>query len=507
MPKSSIMKILSIHLIVTAFIFACSNLIAENPPHSKFDSLEKYIIQYQDWYELPGLAIGLILDGEVKYTKGFGVMCYDSKEPVTENTIFSTASISKLFVGTAIMQLYEEKKIDLDESITKYVPYFKLRDSLFNKITIRQLLSHTSGLPDDEGEEFYSSWKNPEFDDDALKRYVKGLKTKSLISIPGTEYIYSNIGYEILGCVISEVSGISVEEFIKKNILGQIGMQKSNMLLKNVDSSLLACPHILNENIDFEINEYFPYTRRHAASGTLLSNINEMCRFAVAILNNGIIDGSRILQESSIKLMLTQQNGNPAGLSWHVQQVDSVTTLIFHAGGDPGFRTEIILIPEKAMGVVVMTNSWEHQIEPLAYKALNYMLEDDVQDWFTFYHGSTWKIMRNNNTENAVDKIKEIVSKNGFENFHPAILNQHSNLLQDLGKTLDAIEFKKLNIEFYPKTFQLYNSLAELYVYLGDTKNAIVNYEKSIELKCDNNAAIDKLKAIIANNQVQINPL
>jgi len=488
-------KIMVIIYIVIVFI-SPSKLIAQNDQKIEIDLLEQDIIQYVEWYRLPGLSIGLIKDSQVYYTKGFGVKCIDSKENVTKNTIFSTASVTKLFVGIAIMQLYEENKVNLNESVSNYIPYFEINDSLSKKITIKQLLNHTSGLPDDEGDEFYTSWKNPEYDDDALKRYVKGLKTKTLVSIPGEKYNYSNIGYEILGCVISEVTGISLEDYINKNILEPSGMKQSNMLLKNIDTSLLACPYVLDKELNFRLNDYFPYTRRHSASGTLLSNIEDMCLFAKTILNKGVIDNHRIISELSLKKMLTVENDNPAGLSFHVAKVDSVTTLIFQAGGDPGFRTEFILIPEKGMGVVVMTNSWEHQIEPLAYKALNYMLGDNETDWFTFYHGSTWAIIRENTTEDAVIKIRKLVNDNGFANFHPAVLNQHSNQLMDMGRIKDVIELRKLNVEFYPKIFQLYNFLAGAYVENGDLQNAKIYYEKSIELKPENNPAVEQLKEL-----------
>ena len=488
-------KIIVIIYVVAAFL-SNQKSFAQNSQNFETDSLEQYIIQYMDWYDFPGLSVGLIMDGEIIYSKGFGVKCIDSKEKVTENTIFSTASVTKLFVGIAIMQLYEDNKVNLDESVSNYLPYFELNDSLAKKITIKQLLNHTSGLPDDEGDEFYSSWKNPEYDDDALKRYVIGLKTKTLISIPGENYNYSNIGYEILGCVISEVTGMSLEDYININILEPAGMQESNMLLNNIDTNLLACPHTLDKELYFKINNFFPYTRRHSASGTLLSNIEDLCRFAITILNEGIIDQNRILSKSSLKEMLTSENDNPVGLSFHISVVDSVTTLVFHAGGDPGFRTEFLLIPEKKMGVVVMTNLWEHQIEPLAYKALNYMLGDNETDWFTFYHESTWKIIRENTVEVAVDKIRDLVNNNGFNHFHPAILNQHSNLLFDLGRITYAIELRKLNVEFYPKIFQLYNFLADAYVGNGDLQNAKIYYEKSMELKSENNPAIERLKAL-----------
>ena len=494
------MKRIFIVIYISAIFVTYLRSIERNHQSFEIDSLEKYIIQYMDWYNLPGLAVGLVNDGEIVYTKGFGVKCVNGTEEVTKNTIFSIASVTKLFVGISVMQLYEENKMDLNDPISKYLPYFELSDSLYKNITITQLLNHTSGLPDDSGDEFYLSWKNPEYDDSALERYVKGLKIKNLESIPGEKYIYSNIGYEILGCMIAEVTGVSLEEYINKNILEAIDMPQSNMLLKNIDKNLLACPNILNKDLKYEQNEFFPYTRRHAASGTLLSNVEDMCHFAITILNRGKIDGRRILKDSSLKKMLTPENDNPAGLSFHVEKIDSITTLIFHAGGDPGFRTEFIIIPEKAIGVVMMTNSWEHQIQPLAYKALNCMMGNNEMDWYTFYHGSTWKIIRENNIEDAIDKIKIFVSKYEFDNFHPSILNQHGNLLQDLGRIMDAIKIKKLNTEFYPKNFKLYNIIAELYVSLSETKNALLYYKKSIEIKPENNIAIERLKILNIKN-------
>lgn len=194
--------------------------------------------------------------------------------------------------------------------------------------------------------------------------------------------------------------------------------------------------------------------------------------------------------------MLTPENDHPAGLGFQVEKIDSMTTLIFHAGGDPGFRTEFILVPEKEQGVVVMTNAWEHQVQPLAVKVLDLMAGNNETDWFTFYYGSTWKIIREYSIEVAITKIKEFVIKNGFDNFHPSILNQHGSLLQDLGRTADAVRIKALKIEFYPKIFQLYNILAELYIDLGDTLNAKLCYEQSIAIEPENNISVERLKIL-----------
>jgi len=145
------------------------------------------------------------------------------------------------------------------------------------------------------------------------------------------------------------------------------------------------------------------------------------------------------------------------------------------------------------MGVIMMTSSWEHQIEPLAYKALNIMLDDYEKDWFTFYHGSTWKIIRENEPDDAIEKIKELVNDNGFVHFHPAILNQHSNLLIDLERINDVIELRELNVDYYPRIHQLYDFLAEAYLKNGQNDLAIKNYEKSLELNPENENAREML--------------
>lgn len=118
-------NIILVSFLITAIVIMNTRSIAQNLQSREIDSIEQAIIQYMDWYDLPGLSIGLIKNGEIFYTKGFGIKCIETNEPVTKNTIFSTASVTKLFVGIAIMQLYEEKKIDLNDNVSKYLPYFE----------------------------------------------------------------------------------------------------------------------------------------------------------------------------------------------------------------------------------------------------------------------------------------------------------------------------------------------------------------------------------------------
>jgi len=132
-------------------------------------NLNGIINEYVEKESIPGLAVGVVYDNEILYTKGFGVKNVDRKEPVDENSLFHMASVSKTFVATGIMQLVEKGKIKLDSHLTEYLPYFQLKDDRYKNITIRQLLSHMSGMPDVDN----YGWDKPQYDEDALEKYVK----------------------------------------------------------------------------------------------------------------------------------------------------------------------------------------------------------------------------------------------------------------------------------------------------------------------------------------------
>ena len=178
---------------------------------------------------VPGFAIAIVQNQQVVYAAGFGVKNLTNKnEKVTPQSLFHMASITKPFVATSIMQLWEQGKIDLEAPLIKYLPYFRMKDERYKTITIRQMLSHVSGMPDVEDYE----WEKPQYDDGALERYVRGLGDLSLIATPGATFRYSNMAYEILGDVIAKVSGESFEDYVKHHILEPLDMKSSTLLIK-----------------------------------------------------------------------------------------------------------------------------------------------------------------------------------------------------------------------------------------------------------------------------------
>src|SRR5262252_9460036 len=145
-----------------------------DPLHRLQTELEPKITAEIEKQRLPGLAIGVVKDGKLIYGRGFGVAKFGGTAPITTRSLFHMASVTKTFVATSIMQLVEAGKIDLDAPLIRYLPYFRMDDDRYRAITVRQMLSHMSGIPDTVN----YNWDKPEYDDGALERFVRSLADK-----------------------------------------------------------------------------------------------------------------------------------------------------------------------------------------------------------------------------------------------------------------------------------------------------------------------------------------
>ena len=227
-----------------------------------------------------GLAVAVVREEEV-VSRGFGVRDVGTGAPVTPETMFHLASVSKPFVATAIVSLATardggEPVLDLDAPIIEWVPEFTLADGRAGEVTARGLLSHTSGLPDvaDYG------WHDPQLGDDALSEFARSLSGWRLKAEPGSAFSYSNAGFELLGLLLSRVMGTTFEDAVRRQVLSPLGMRNSTFLRGEVPAHLAASPHV---GMPLSVPEgAYPYTRRHAPSSTLHSNLVEMCRWMVA---------------------------------------------------------------------------------------------------------------------------------------------------------------------------------------------------------------------------------
>ncbi len=204
--------------------------------------------------------------------------------------MFHLASVSKSFVATAVVSLADGRGdrgpvIDLDAPIGVWVPELSLADGRESEVTARGLLSHTSGLPDvtDYG------WHDPQLGDDALSDLARSLSGWRLRSEPGSTFAYSNAGFELLGLLVARAVGTTFEDAVRRQVLAPLGMRRSTFLRSEVPEHLAASPHV---GMPLVVPEgAYPYTRRHAPSSTLHSNLDELCRWMDAHLESA--DGDR----------------------------------------------------------------------------------------------------------------------------------------------------------------------------------------------------------------------
>jgi CubicO group peptidase (beta-lactamase class C family) len=169
----------------------------------------------------------------------------------------------------------ERGQLELDGKISQYLPYFCLDDERFTEITLRQMLSHTSGIPDMDESEYDELVAHPEYDEGAAERYVRSLSKRKMITDPGERFAYSNIAYNVLGDLIAKITRMTFENYMVENILRPSGMPESTFYFPDVPHERLAIPHLRVPGIS--VNHIYPYHRADAPSSFLHTTAVEMC--------------------------------------------------------------------------------------------------------------------------------------------------------------------------------------------------------------------------------------
>lgn len=472
-------------------------------------NLDKVLNEYMGKNYIPGLAVGVVYDNEVIYTKGFGVKSIDTKEPINEYSLFHMASVSKTFVAIGIMQLVEQGKIQLDSHLIEYLPYFELKDERYKKITIRQMLNHISGMPDEEDYE----WDKPQYDEGALERYVRNIKNNELMWEPGEKFAYSNIAFEILGDVIAKVSGVSFEDYMKANILDALEMKESNFLKPLVSKQLLTTPHVLDlENgYRLQVSEVFPYNRAHGPSSTLCSNVVELCNYAIANMNEGSFKGAKILEPQSYSELWREQAvtgwggyTEGIGLAWFLGEYKGVKVKA-HDGGDTGFLSNLVLFPEIGAAVIMMMNNDYASIDNICSNIMDIVLNLEVSTIKESLTSHTLEIMLNKDYKTAMKECKLIKEEALIDYYvNSGEFHYFAYELLEKKKIKEAIELLKISIMIFPEKSGLYHALGEMYLENGEKELALESYKKSVEINPDNVDAKKKIEKLLCKRNLVI---
>jgi len=327
---------------------------------NQYDQLDAVLAEIMSRWDIPGLGVGLVENGEITYARGFGLQSLATRAPVTPDSLFCIASITKIFVATAIMQLVEQGRLELDAPLLRYLPDFRLDDTRLPRVTLGQVLSHTSGLPDFDEAEYDRLVANPEFDDESPVRLMHSLASRQMIAEPGERFAYSNIGYDLLGVLIARVTGQTFEDYLSANVLRPAGMPASAFSHLAVPTERLAVPHLRTPAMI--VNPIYPYHRADVPASFLHASVLEMCNFAITSLKGAAGDVTSLLSPASYDLMWTPvaERGYPPfyehhSLGWVIGHFNGVKT-VSHGGGGFGWTDFFTILLERNAAAVILCN-------------------------------------------------------------------------------------------------------------------------------------------------------
>jgi CubicO group peptidase (beta-lactamase class C family) len=299
-----------------------------------------------------GASVSIIIGNEPVALKHFGFSDKANKILVNDSTLFKIGSITKVFTASAVMQLVEQNKIDVDKPIKEYLPEFsvKSRFESSNPITIRDILCHHSGLPCDNLNGYFT--ENLE----AFHSIIPFLNNAYTVCQPGQMFYYSNVGYELLGILVSRISGLPFHEYIDTVFLNKNGMYNSAISLSDEKRNNLSKPYRKGK-------EQVETMMKGVPEGGIHSTASDMAIFMDSLLNSG---KNIFNHPDTLEAMLTPQYpGNPMdmsfvnGLGWFIGKpgLDHGGKVIWHDGGTPNFFSLMVLIPQRKLGLTILTNS------------------------------------------------------------------------------------------------------------------------------------------------------
>ncbi|HUG13455.1 MAG TPA: serine hydrolase [Thermomicrobiales bacterium] len=302
---------------------------------------------------VPGLAIGVLRDGEVE-TAAFGVTSLETMYPLRPDSLFQIGSNSKVYTTTLLMSLVDEGKVDLDALVSDYLPELRLQDeAALGKIVVRHLVTHQSGIWGDYFDDF--GWG-----EEALARSVEGIAELTQMYAPGELWAYTNSGFNLAGRIIEKVTGQTFENAMRERVLKPLGLERSFYLPHEVFSYPHAVGHTPEKPGDDDIvvaREFWLHRAVGPAGGihAPVADVLEFDRFHLGL------SGAQVISEDSRLAMQTTQRraanfSDEWGLGWRIQYIDG-TKVLNHSGGTNGFITKNMIEPEKGVAWAIFTNS------------------------------------------------------------------------------------------------------------------------------------------------------
>jgi len=329
--------------------------------------LDAYIQAKMKVAHVPGLAAGVVHDGEVVWAKGFGWADIARRRPVTPDTGFMLASISKTFIATAVMQQVEAGNLSLSADVGAYLP-FPVRNPRHpdDPITLYQLLTHTSSVRDHDPvwDDLYTYGHDSAM---SLDSFLEGYLTPGGILwnardysrfAPGRKYDYSNVGADLAAYVVEAATGVPFDQYCATHVFAPLGMNTTSYKLEGLDRGALAMPYRYVSGSG-KYRAYGHYSYPDYPCGQARTSVSQLGRFLASYTSGGTYHGVRLLKPATVAEILRPQIGAlypGQGLIWYREKVGGPKVL-GHQGGDSGVCTFMFFDQKTGDGAIVLTNS------------------------------------------------------------------------------------------------------------------------------------------------------
>lgn len=376
--------------------FLCFIFLTELHSQNNFitDSLNSHIeIEMKKW-KIPGMAVAVVKDGKVLFTKGYGVLEVGKPEKVNENTLFQIASNSKAFTGTALALLEYQKKLTLNDKVTQHLPYFKLKDSLAGaNATIADLLSHRIGF-----ETFQSDFLN--WNSNVSRKYlIENMKNVTPAHSFREKYGYCNVGFLAAGEIIPSVTDTSWDDYLKYRFFNPLKMTRTTTYHKDIVADKNAAKPYTLINNELKLLPYANIDNLGPAA-SINSSVKDISNWVLMLLDSGKFEGKQLLPWSVIEktrrpFMINRRINNKLfptmhfdlyGLGWALNDYEG-RTLVSHTGGSNGFVTSVTLMPEEKLGVIVFTNTDQNSFfQALKYEIIDAYLNKPFVNYSEIYY-------------------------------------------------------------------------------------------------------------------------
>ena len=356
-----------LYLLILIFLFHKGLAQNYNGELAKIDTFLSE--EYQS--DKPGAAVLIAKEGEIIYKKAFGLANLKKKKPLNTDMIFQLGSVTKQFTSAAILQLVEQNKVALTDKIQKYVPYYLPKE---HEITIEHLLSQTSGIPNffdvDENELHLLSQEH------TPQQLIEYYAQEPLLFEPGTQFQYSNSNYPLLGAVIEEVSGLTLEEYFLRNIFQPLGMNSTNLWYREdfkkkriaqgyrvTDGELVRSPKVVGSVV--------------YAAGGIVSTVDDLLIWNRALRNRTLLSNN-IVNQLTTEKTTSDGKGTGYGYGFFIKELQGHKT-VQHGGLIYGFTSSGLYLPEEDIFVCVLANKSRERTEEVANYLASIIIDNPIE--------------------------------------------------------------------------------------------------------------------------------